>query len=249
MSGITPEAQAAASEATEVAEIANSLVIDSQDMYELAAEHLKAIKAAAAKIDETRKSMTRPLDQAKAAIMDFFRPYADRAAEAEAGLKRNMLSYQQRVEAERRAEAERLRREEEARRAEEQKEAERLAAAERERAAAAIESGDMAAAEAAAEEADAIEMHAAAVAAMPVHVPAPTVAAPKAAGVSTRDNWKAEVVDFGALIAHVAANPSMQHLLLPALPELKKLAAALKEGANIPGVRVYNEPTLAARKS
>jgi hypothetical protein len=234
MSGITPEAQAAAAEATEVAEVAHSLVIDSQDMYELGAEHLRSIKSVASKIDETRKSMTRPLDQAKAAIMDFFRPFADRAAAAEADLKRRMLGYQQQVEAERRAEAERLRREEEARRQAEREAAEAEAMA-------MAEQGKV-------DEAEATLAAAEMTAALPVNV-TPTVEAPKASGISTRDNWKAEVTDFGALIGHVATHPQLQHLLLPALPELKKLAAALKEGANIPGVRVYNEPTLAARKS
>ena len=78
----------------QVTTIVAELVIDSPEMYELAADQLREVKTVQKRIDETRKSMTKPLDDSKKAIMDFFRPFADAADKAEADLKRKMLGFQ-----------------------------------------------------------------------------------------------------------------------------------------------------------
>jgi len=75
--------------------------------YEVAGLELRRVKDAQKRLDELRKSMTRPLDAAKKAIMDFFRAPEDKLAKAEAGIKRAMVTYQD--------EQERLRREEQRR--------------------------------------------------------------------------------------------------------------------------------------
>lgn len=242
-----PEAEAVAAEAGSLAAAVDAFVIDSNEMFELAGEQLRQVKSLQKRIEETRFSMTRPIDAAKQAVMQFWRPFEDQAASAERALKGKMLAFQQEAERQRREELERLRREEEARRAEELRRAEEAAAAARAEAEKAIEAGDIQAAEEAAAQADVIESQAELVADSPVIV-APTTAAPKAAGVSMRDNWKAEVTDFAALVRAAAARPELLALLKPDDTALRKMAGALKSGAAIPGVRVWNEPTVAARR-
>ncbi|MGL6289926.1 MAG: hypothetical protein ACRC2H_04485 [Silanimonas sp.] len=216
----------------QVTTAAGSLVIDSPEMYELAGEQLREIKAVQRRIDETRKLMTKPLDDSKKAIMDFFRPFSDAADSAEASLKRKMLSFQSeqtriREAAERAARAER-------------EAAERTAEELRRQADAAIEEGD-------ADKALESELAAEAVV-MEVALAAPVApATPKAAGIATRDNWVAQVTDFAALIKAAAERPDLAALLLPNDKALNQMAKALKEAGNVPGVRFYNDPVMSAR--
>lgn len=77
------------------------------------------------------------------------------------------------------------------------------------------------------------------------HPPAPVFtppailpAAPKAEGVSFRDQYRAEVTDLILLVKAVAAGEAPIGMLLPNLPMLNQMARALKEELRIPGVRV-----------
>lgn len=75
----------------------------------------------------------------------------------------------------------------------------------------------------------------------PVPVPHVPIAAPvpqKVAGVSFVKKWKAEVVDMGALIKAVAAQPELRPLLAVNQVALNRMASALGDALNIPGVRV-----------
>src|SRR5690606_29862260 len=92
--------------------------------YEGAAEQLKAIKSKAKSLDEQRKAITKPLDDAKRQVMNLFRPPLQFLADAESLIKRSMADFQReqerlRLEAQRKAE-EQARKEQErlARRAE-----------------------------------------------------------------------------------------------------------------------------------
>lgn len=216
----------------QVTTAAGSLVIDSPEMYELAGEQLREIKTVQKRIDETRKSMTKPLDDSKKAIMDFFRPFADAADKAESDLKRKMLGFQDeqrrvREAAERAARAER-------------EAAERAAEELRRQADAAVEAGD-------ADKALEAELAAETVV-MEATLAAPVApAAPKAAGIATRDNWVAEVTDFAALVKAAAERPDLVALLLPNDKALNQMAKALKEAGSVPGVRFYNDPVISAR--
>jgi hypothetical protein len=71
-----------------------ALVITDNASYEVAGEFLKRVKSAQKQVDDTRKGMTRPIDEAKKKIMDLFRPIENRTAEIEASLKKSMLDYQ-----------------------------------------------------------------------------------------------------------------------------------------------------------
>lgn len=68
-------------------------VLNTPAEYRTAAEELPGIKAARKRIDEARKAMTRPIDAAKAAIMDFFRVPSDRLDDAERRVKNALLAY------------------------------------------------------------------------------------------------------------------------------------------------------------
>lgn len=83
----------------------------------------------------------------------------------------------------------------------------------------------------------------------PLRVPpvVPATPAPKAAGVSIRETWRAEVVDLGALVGAVAADPSKLNLLLPNMPALNALARALKANLILPGVDAVSADSVASR--
>lgn len=102
----TPEVSTAVNTARQTLDIANAFTIDSDTMYEMAGTELKDIKAKRNQLDTLRKSMTQPLDESKEKIMDFFRQPLDWLDDAEAALKRGMLTYKQDQERKARAERE-----------------------------------------------------------------------------------------------------------------------------------------------
>lgn len=149
---------------------AKALVVATPEQYQDAADHLKQLKAAQKKLDETRTSITAPMNAALKAVQNLFRTPGDRLAQAERMIKGKLAAYSD--------EQDRLRREEQAK-------ADAAARRERERldalAARAAESGRTAAAERHAE-------RAAAVVAPVIQREAPTVAA-----VVTREVWQFQV--------------------------------------------------------
>lgn len=76
---------------------------------------------------------------------------------------------------------------------------------------------------------------------------APAALAPKAAGISVPRVWRAEVVDFAALVAAVAADPTKLNLLQPNASALRALAVAFKDKLDLPGVRAVSEDSVRAR--
>lgn len=81
-------------------------------------------------------------------------------------------------------------------------------------------------------------------------VVAPVVqAAPiaKPAGVSVRENWQAEVVDFERLVKAVSEGKVSSAVLEPNMTTIRAMAKAMKDKTNIPGIRVWNEGTVAYR--
>lgn len=251
-----PEAAKAIQIAEQAFEVATAYVIDSPEMYQAAGDELREISTKAKKVEETRLSLTRPLDEAKRRIMDLFRGPLDRLAEAEKVLRASMLTWK-RAEDERiareRAEAERIARQE--REAAERAAREAAEAAERARREAAelAAAGDDDAAELAAAAAeDAAAEAAAAAEAVELAEIAPPVAivaeAPKAAGIATRQTWKAEVIDFAALVKAAAERPELLPYLEANMQTINGVAKSLKAECRIPGVRVYAEEGLAVRR-
>lgn len=165
-----PEVQELQNETQSIVALAGTYAVTTAEDYTSAADDLKRVKGALARLEKIRKSMTQPLDVAKRAIMDFFREPEDKLARAENSIKRAMIGYQN--------EQDRIRREQQARAdAEARKEQERLQA----RAAKAAGSGKV-------EKAVALEQQAAAVVA-----PVISTAPPKVIGVQTKSVWKFHV--------------------------------------------------------
>lgn len=258
-----PQAELAVKAANEAYDVAQAYVIDSPEMYQAAGDELRDIATKAKQIEETRLSLTRPLDESKRRIMDLFRVPLDRLQQAEQVLRSAMLTWKKaedaRIAREREA-AERAAREERERLAREQAEREAAAAAARAEAARLEAEGDedaaamaLAAAEdAEAEAADAAEQIELAEVAPPVSLPA---AAPtKAAGISSRTNWKFEVTSLAELVAACAgvpadklARPELLAYLTTDDKAIGGVAKALKGETRIPGVRVYAEEAFAVR--
>lgn len=208
--------------------------ITDDETYALAADELTAIKSKQKALEDMRTSITGPMNQALKAVNAVFKSPAELLERAERLIKGHMIAYADKREAERRA-AELA-----ARRAAE--EAERLAAEEHARAAKEAGQGDMfddaPSAESAA--ADAAIM---AIASAPV---APPVL--KAAGVSkVKVTMKAEVFDKAAFIAHIAQAPAYLDLVDINATKLNQLAKALGSNLNMPGVKLVEEKSIAAR--
>lgn len=237
---ITPDAVALNKSANSTLIIMRNFTIDSQMMYEQAGSELKGIKGKQKELDEKRKAITKPLDEAKKSVMSLFEEPLRILNEAEAVLKKSMIAYSNEQENLRRIEQAKL---DEAARIE----AARLAAegAQREaQAKAAAESGN-------AEEAERISSEAAALQATSLMTTAPVAAKTlaKVGGISTRTTWKAEVTDLLELVKYVAANPHMIDLLQPNMTAINQIAKATKDNTKIDGVRVYSEQGLASRAS
>lgn len=256
----TPDSGLLVAQAKGTLELVGTIVIDSQPMFESAAIELQGIKAKAKALDDQRKAITKPLDDAKKQVMDLFRQPLELLDQAEGLLKRSMLTYQ--------SEQDRIRREE-------QRKLEEAAAKERARLAAEAAAAE-AAARAKAEEqrrkaeeaaaagkaeqaakllakADATEQAGTEKAqilqttAAVISAPIPVAEAPAATGISTRGVWKAEVSDLMALVKAVAAGDAPVTLLQANTTAINQTAKALKSAMNYPGIRVWQEQTLAAR--
>lgn len=219
-----PDQAGMARTAQQALALVESFAVVDAPSYELAADELKAIKAKAKKLDEQRVSITKPLDEAKKAVMDLFRGPLDLLGKAENIIKGKMLDYQ-REEQRKAAEARRL--------------AEEAATAERERL---QKEADALKAEGKAGEAMLKET----VAAMVVPTATLVEEPPKVAGVSTRTTVDFEVQDLHALVCHVAQNPELIGLLKSDDTKLRAYVRGLGMACKLPGVKVFEKQTLAA---
>lgn len=205
-------------------EIANSTEIFDYPGYEMAAAHLQAIKELKAEADKTFDPIVAAAFATHKEAVAQKKRICEPLNQAETVLKAAMATYAQ--------EQERIRRDEERRLREE---AERQAAEERER------------------EIEHAEANGATSEEIAVMVEAPlqrkpVVVAPvqRVSGITMRETWKAEITDLAALVKYVSTRPELSNLLAPNLPAINALARSLRSALNIPGVRVYNEASIAA---
>lgn len=267
-----PDAVAMEAEATGVLTCSKEINITTPAMYDLAAEELRAIKTRAKELDEQRKTITVPLDNAKKAVMDLFRRPIELLGEAEGVLKRGMLTYSEEQERLRRIEQARLdaiaKAERESIEAEARAERERIAAefkaraeAEAKVAAAAIAKAEGVEAKAAAlraadeaviraaqeQERQKEEVAAMELSASVITAPVAYIAPAAAAGTSIRETWKAKCNDKAALIKFVSDNPQFLNLLDVNDSALNQLAKAMKQSMKIGGCEAYIERGIASR--
>jgi hypothetical protein len=207
-----------------------SFAIATGEQYTSAAAVLREVKTRAKALDDWRKSITKPMDEAKARVMALFKLPIEALAQAESSIKGAILAWDR--------EQDRIRKAEEARLLEERrKEQERLAQlAQAAQQAVDKERQDKNNARINAIKAAVFEKRALAAAAAPLAVPPP---APKAAGVSTRQVWKFEVEDFSKLPdSFKLANTEM----------LGQVARSTKGKMEVPGVRFYVEDVVVGRQ-
>jgi len=246
-----PEVRAITSEAQQLAVLAAKFVVVSSADYGAAGGELNRIKAAQKRLDEVRKSITRPIDAAKKAVMDLFRGPEEQLGSAERGIKNAMISYQQEQERIRREEQrkadeaarkERERIEAQARelerKAREKADAERRAAAEAAAAGRAEEAAKLAAKAAATEAAAAAKAEASADRAASIVAPIIVREPEKAEGIATRKVWKFEVIDESVI--------PRAYLRIDDI-KIRGVVTAMKDQTDIPGVRVYAEEIITAR--
>ena len=225
---ITVEAKQVIEQTETLAKSYDNFAIVSTEAYQYAAEDRKALNSKIKELDAMRKSLTQPLDDSKKKIMAMFKAPLDRLTVAKKAVDTGMLKWQRQLEEAARIERERLaeiqRKTAEALRQKAAKEAARIAGLK-------TEAAKSRAAEAAADLAE----QAAMVESAPVVVEqAPAVAQ----GISTRKNWKFEVMDKTQLPAeYLIADEKM----------IGKMVRATQGKITISGVRVYSEDIIASR--
>lgn len=234
--------------ATAVIESANAIIIDSQQMLELARDELKEIKAVKDDFEAKRNAARKPHRDALADIDERLkepRQFLDDAEKVVRGAISNWLAEQERIAAQARRAAEE---------AERQRRLEAAAAAEKAR-----KESEAAAAAAQAEqdfdrrreaEARAADAAAAAQAASVEAVVSHQVAAapePKVSGVSGRKNYSAECVSILELAAYIVSNPQYANLLKIDQTALNALARAQKEMFKLPGCKLLTKTVTVVR--
>lgn len=218
-----PERKAVADASLTMPQQARELKVTDAPSYQRAAEFLKAIKALRQKAADTFDKHIAAAFRAHRDLVEEKRKVEAPLTEAEGVVKRALSDFDA---------AERRRREEAQRQAD--AEARKKAEDERVARAAAMER------EARATDDPALEFEAIRM----IEEPAPVVAAPtvavetpKVAGITHRDNWKFRITN-AALIP--------REYLVPDEKRIGGVVRSLKDATNIPGVVVYNEPTVAA---
>jgi len=88
------EADLAKAQALVEREHAVALTVTTPEEYRVAAEALKQTCAKHRQIDEQRKKATKPLDEAKRQIMDWFRPALDNLDSAISSIRRGLARYE-----------------------------------------------------------------------------------------------------------------------------------------------------------
>ena len=229
---------------------ARQVVIDSDDMYAIVGDELRALMASIKHLDERRKAITRPMDEAKLQVMEMFREPIALRERARDIMKSAMASYQTKKEEQARQlrlEAERYQREQQERAEQAAREAARQASEAAVAAAAATTEAARDEARARAAELMAESEAHEAVAAAPVVAYLPAASAPKAVGISSRDLLRGEVTDRQALIRYLADHPEYSELIEIRQGKLDRLIAVQGAAFAMPGVRVVRERKIAAR--
>lgn len=211
---ISVEVQKKVSESTALAQRYENFSIVSAEVYSGAGGDLKLVKSKIKELDELRKSLTKPLDESKKRIMEFFNKPVEILQKVESCISRAMLAWQQ--------EQERIRQAEEARLMElQRRETERL----QKLAEKAEKRGDTA-------KVEEFQGRAAITQATVVAV-APKVE--KIAGIQNRTNWKFRIVDIAKI---------PREYMLPNEVMLGQLARSTRGSLKIEGVEFYSEESI-----
>ena len=207
----------------------DNYAIECHGDLETAADWLVTARECRQQLEEKRKSMTKPLDESKKRIMDFFRRPLEVIEKAEGSIKRAVAGWQ--------AEQERIREDHNRRIAEQARlEAERAAKDLAAKAAEAAAWGDDEAAETILQEAPAVV------------APPPLIKEQKSPvdGMTLRDNWQGVIVNFETFARWCVEHGEFS-LLAVDQRALNYRAKGCKGKTEIPGVAWSNERTVVAR--
>ena len=233
-----------------LAQIQGYVVVDAASAA-VAVSWLKKIKAYLTRVGEVLDPIVEAAHQAHKTAVGQRTKLREHALKAEAVLKERLATYEQqetrkRQEAEAAARREQDRREAEARAAAEAEQERLRREAETRKLADALEALDRGGEEAAARVMDAPIT-------VPVVVPAPVAPValaappPKIEGVAFREDWKAEVVSLGDLVAAIAAGKAPLAFVKADDVALGAEARKKKAELQVPGVRVFSIRTTIAR--
>ena len=246
---VSVEAQKAVEETAIMVKSFDNYIVSAPEEYKGANDDLRRIKVKTKQLDDLRKSLTKPLDESKKRIMEFFSKPLEFLEKAESAVKSAMLNWQQeqeriRLEEERkiqeaaRKEEERLRKikEEQERVWREKQEALRKEAERLEN------EGKSKEAMKALIEAEKAKIKAdeRAAQAEEISVPVPVLESKveKMAGLSTRTIWKFRITD---------SNKIPRQYLIPNEKMLGDVAKTTKGSLQIDGVEFYSEEILSSK--
>ena len=200
---------------------AQSLVVSNREDYEVGQIYMGRIKQRIKMLEEERMAQTRPLDESKKRIIDFFRPHLEKLNNAKEHLNQIMVKWTEEQEARRREEERRL--QEEARKRAEEEALRQAIEAE--------EAGEK-------EEAEQIM-------AEPVYVPPIRVASeiPKSKESHIRETWSAEVINLKDLIMAISQGKAPLQSVQADMTFLNGQARAYKQALSIPGVHSISKKT------
>lgn len=223
--------------ADEVSEGAALIVVNTAQEQAFAAAELQTVARRYDALEAAYKRLKEPNDTAIKRLQEFFAEPMKRLKEAEGSIKRALVGFQQRETA---------RVQEDRRAAMETNEAKvmRLKDEAVENEVASITSTTMEHAEECANRA--AELRAQIAQLENVAVPVEQVS--KAAGVSTRANWKGEVTDKNKLFEYAFHNPHFRSLFEPDMKAIKNHATMTKGATVIPGLRIFDEGTAAVKR-
>ncbi len=218
---ISPEIQEKTETALTVIDMAKSLVIGNVEGYKIGQDLMADIKGRIKTLEEIRMSQTRPLDESKKRIMDFFRVPIQKLEDAKAYLNNIMVRFTEEQETKRREEERKL--QEVARKR-----------AEEEALRAAIE------AEAAGDKQEAEQ-----IISEPVYVPPIKVISeiPKSKQSHIRTTWSAEGFDLMTTVKAIAEGKAPLQSVKYDLVFLNSQATDYNLTLNIPGVRAISKKT------
>ena len=220
---ITKEALDLSGQSEKMLTVSKTVLITDDEMYQTGANQLKLVKAKKKEITDSRLAITRPMDAAKKAVMEFFAKPLNFLAEAEKLINSRMVEYVDQKEAVRKAEEDeriRLEAEDAKQKEEEAKQAEK--------------EGDK-------EVAEEIRQQPAAI------IPRARTTKPVATGAHVRETWSAEVTDKMALIKAVVLRQAPADLIDINMVKLNQMARAMKEDLKYPGVEVVCQKGITSR--
>ncbi len=222
------EVQTKIKETTESLSIYDNYIVDSPEKYRTGADDVRAIKAKAKILEETKMSLTRPIEEGKKKIIALFKKPLDFLKQAEASVKKAMVLWDTEQEKKRLAEERRLaeiqRQEAERLRQQAAKEAARAESLKTEKAKSNAKA-----------QAEKLQAEAVAVTAIAPVVESNAV---EVSGISKRKNWKFRIIN---------ANDIPREYLIPDEKYIGQIVRASKGKKEIPGIEIYPEDIITSR--